>query len=112
MCEWTRYGNHAHYGQDPAYIIFLLATPQAPAARTPLSTLLSEPSNASPLFNDDELAVLSNGVVASSYVLAQYFYSSCIPLVYSMYMSSGYSKSELSGWIITFKPWLLPRIQG
>ena len=27
-------------------------------------------------------------------------------------MSSGYSKSGLSEWIITFKPWLLPRIQG
>ena len=26
-------------------------------------------------------------------------------------MSSGYSKSGLSEWIITFKPWLLPRIQ-
>ena len=34
----------------------------------------------------------------------------CIPLVYSM--SSGYSKSGLSEWIITFKPWLLPRIQA
>jgi len=27
-------------------------------------------------------------------------------------MSSGYSKSGLSEWIITSKPWLLPRIQG
>ena len=27
-------------------------------------------------------------------------------------MFSGYSKSGLSEWIITFKPWLLPRIQG
>jgi len=33
--------------------------------RTSTSALLSEPSNASPLFKDDELAVLSKGLVAS-----------------------------------------------
>ena len=74
--------------------------------RTSTSALLSEPSNASPLFSDDELAVHSKGVVASISALAQH--SSCI---FNL-MSSGYSKSGLSEWIITFKPWLLPRIQG
>jgi len=42
-------------------------SPSSSRTRTSTSTLLSEPSNASPLFSDDELAVHSKGVVASMY---------------------------------------------
>ena len=53
--------------------LFLLATirvqysPSSSRTRTSTSALLSELSNASPLFSDDERAVLSEGVVASMY---------------------------------------------
>ena len=71
MCEWTLYGNHAHYGHktQPISVSHTQSTPQAPAAhaRASTSTLYSVLSNASPLFSDDELAVLSKGVVASMY---------------------------------------------
>ena len=41
------------------------SSPSSSHTRTSTSALLSKPSNASPLFKDDELAVLSKGLVAS-----------------------------------------------
>ena len=70
--------------------LFLLATlkysPSSSRTRTSTSVLLSEPSNASPFFSDDELAVLSKGVVAC---ISSVLFTLAASLLYTM--SSGYS---------------------